>query len=336
MADAKLRIALLGGVPPSLGGGGLEVQVERTARALLRRGHDVFHAGREPRPRLFDVLHVFSSGPDVAFQVSHWRRNTDVPLIYSPVLVIPPGLPELRQRVAHRLRIPEFGPAERRGLLRRAAAVVALTEYEARLVRDFSGAHALPVVVVPNGVDPAPDPAVPVEGLPEVYVALVGTVTARKRQRDVVDALARAGGPAPVVLGGFEGTEEDARAFGRAVARAGGIWLGDLADPGSVRLVIRGAQALVHLSAAEGQSLAVLEAVSEGTPVVASPIPSQRELAVRYPLHVLLADSPDKAVDLLGAMGPRPDDVPRVPTWDDVARELEGVYRRARERAEDA
>ena len=72
-------------------------------------------------------------------------------------------------------------------------------------------------------------------------------------------------------------------AFAAAVDRAGGLWLGELSDQPTVRAVVRAASALVHLSAAEGQSLAVLEALAEGTPVAASPLPANRELERRYP-----------------------------------------------------
>jgi glycosyltransferase involved in cell wall biosynthesis len=96
-------------------------------------------------------------------------------------------------------------------------------------------------------------------------------------------------------------------------------------EESAVRALLRGAGALVHLSSAEGQSLAVLEALAEATPVVASPLPANRELAARHPGWVRLVES---AAGLPGALGPAPaGDPPRIPTWDDVALELEAIYR---------
>ena len=94
-----------------------------------------------------------------------------------------------------------------------------------------------------------------------------------------------------------------------------------------MRALLRGARALVHLSSAEGQSLAVLEALSEGTPVIVSPLPANRELRERYPEHVVLADGPDAVPAALAALGDVERATPDVPTWDDVAAELEAAYR---------
>jgi glycosyltransferase involved in cell wall biosynthesis len=325
VSEPPLRIALLGGVPATLGGGGLELQLRRTWAGLERRGHEVFHVAHELEPRPFDVLHAFSSGPDVHFQLEHWRRNP-APFVVSPVVVVAPGRAQWRQRVGSRLPIPAFGPRMRVEILARADVAVALTEHEAALLRAFAGDRAPRIVVIPNGVDPAP-PAAPPAGLPDGYVALVGTVSARKRQAEAVAALGAAGVP-PVVAGGFEGSDAQRAAFERAVAAAGGRWLGEV-DGATAQAVTRGARALVHLSSAEGQSLSVLEALAAGTPAIVSPLPSNRELAAAHPAHVrLCAEAGDLPAALAGLPAAR-GEAPSLPTWDDVAARLEDVYRAA-------
>lgn len=255
------------------------------------------------------------------FFLEHWRRNL-APLVVSPVIVVAPGRAEQRQRVGSRLPIPAFGPRMRVEILRRADAAVALTAHEAGLVRAFAR-HAAPrTVVIGNGVAPIA-PAV-VADLPDGYVALVGGVSARKRQAATVAALGAAGIPA-VVVGGFEGSAAERASFEGAVQAAGGHWLGEV-DSATVAGVVGGARALVHLSSAEGQSLAILEALGAGTPAIVSPLPSNRELAAAYPRHVVLCADLAGVAAAVGALGGRPGPAP-VPTWDQVAERLETVYR---------
>jgi len=314
---------MLGGVPASLGGGGLEIQIAKTRGALAARGHDVFHVSQHSHARTFDVLHAFSSEPDVWHNLLHWRRNP-APLIVSPVWVMPQGMAEIRQLLASRLPIKATAPRMRIDVLRRAQAVVALTESERRMVTRFAGRLSR-VVVIGNGVDPEPTDVETVCGdLPQDYVALVGTISSRKRQQAAVEAVG-ASGISTVIVGGFEGTATEQARFEDAVSRSGGVWLGEIADPAAVRQVVRRARALVHPSVAEGQSLAILESIAAGTPVVVSPLPSNRELAALYPDYVHFARSLRDVPALLLTLA-KPHRPAPIPTWAEVAERLEVLY----------
>jgi glycosyltransferase involved in cell wall biosynthesis len=320
-----LRVALLGGVPASLGGGGLELQMRRTAAALERRGHDVFHVARSAEARAFDVLHAFGSEPDIWQALQHWRRNP-APLVVSAVVVVAPGREERLLRLAARLPLRSLAQRARAEVVRRADVAIALTEHEGALLEALGARR---VEVLGNGVDPQlageGGPAADLD-VPEPYVLLLGSVSARKRQADTVRALAGAPVTA-VVAGGFDGSAAERAAFESAVAQAGARWLGEV-PPGRVRALLRGARALVHLSAAEGQSLAVLEALAANTPVIATPLPANVELAARHPAHLRLIDGLDElpaaVADLRAVEGP----APQIPSWDDVAGRLEALYRR--------
>jgi glycosyltransferase involved in cell wall biosynthesis len=319
-----VRVAVLGGVPASIGGGGLEVQIRATRAALERLGVEVFHVAEEPGGRPFDVLHAFGAGPDNWHVLGNWTRNRSAPLVLSPVWVVPPGARELRLRAAARVPVPGFLPRMHVEVLRRARALVALTEDERRFLRAVLGRHSPRVDVIGNGVDPLSPADVAGLGLPERYVVLLGAISARKRQAETLEALAGRG-PTPVAIGPIEDPAFNLAAWEETVRRTGAVWLGRVDDPRVVRAVLRGAQALLHLSAAEGQSLAVLEALACGTPVVLSPLASSRELAERYPEHVHLVAGETELLATLATLS-RPADPPAVPTWDEVARALTALY----------
>ena len=325
--DGRLRIALLGGVPAALGGGGLELQIGRTAAALRERGHDVDHVERLDRDASFDVLHAFGSEANVWFAVRHWRRNA-APLVLTPVIVASPGAAERVMLAAAALPGVMTTSRMRRELLRRADAVVCLTEYERRLVRRL-GRREEPVVVVPNGADTvAPDllPPVPGGAPDERFVLMLGAVSPRKRQRELLAALA---GRLPVVVaGGWDGPAAERDAFERELGRCGGVWLGEVSDPAEVQAIQRRALAQVLMSTAEAQSLAVLESLAVGLPVVVSDIPSHRELQALHPGLVHLAETPEAAAEALLALRNRPRPAPApVPSWEEVAARLEPLYR---------
>lgn len=317
-----LRIGFLGGVPPALGGGGLEVQIERTATALSALGHEVVRAERAPRGATWDVLHAFGAEGNVQFFLEHWTRAR-APLVISPVLVTSPGRSELALQAAGRWSVPATHAALRRRTLLRADLLVALTGYERRVLRRLVGRRAR-IEVVPNGAERV-SPASPQLARGD-YALLVGAVSERKRQREAVEALAGSG--PVVVVGGFAGTGAELARWEETVRRTGARWLGRVDDPAEVARLTAGAAALVHLSAAEGQSLAVLDALAHGTPVVVSDIPSHAELAESHPGWVHVVGGPEEVPAVMARLRAAPPPARRaeVPGWDDVAARLVALY----------
>jgi glycosyltransferase involved in cell wall biosynthesis len=317
-----LRIGFLGGIPPAMGGGGLEVQMERTAAALVARGHSVVRVAAAGADATWDVMHAFGAEGDVQHALDHWTRGR-TPLVLSPVIVASPGLDEAAVVIGARVPgIATHAGLRRRALLR-AQALVAITEYERRVIGRLVGGSRR-IEVVANGVERV----APADGDgPSGHVLLLGSISERKRQREVVEALA--GEPGIVIAGAFAGPPEDLPAWKATVAASQAEWLGQVSDPAVVARLERDAAVLVHVSRAEVQSLAVIETLAHGTPVVLSDIPSHRELAARYPAWVRLARELEEVPSRVRELRTRRPDgpPPPVPTWGDVAERLEGIYR---------
>lgn len=320
----SLRVALLGGVPPALGGGGLERQLQMTTEALERRGHSVRHVNELSAGDDFDLLHVFGSGADVWQNIQHWRRHP-APLVVSPVIVCSPGAAERKLRLGAKLGLVPNINSMVRDLVRRADRVLAITEYERRLVEKL-GASSSAVDVIPNGVSPSfRASGSPVADGPP-YVVMLGSINDRKGQVAVLEGLGNRF--KFCVIGGFEGSEAALASWRRTVASSGAEWLDEIHDPARVAGLLENASALVLMSSAEVQSLAVLEALALATPVVASPLPSHQELATRFPGWVSVATNISQAgaaLDRYVAEPPR-GPAPTIPSWDDVAELVESSY----------
>jgi glycosyltransferase involved in cell wall biosynthesis len=316
----KLRIGFLGGVPSALGGGGLELQMERTAAALVDIGHEVVRLEAAPATVRFELVHAFGAEPGTWHALRHWSRNR-TPLVVTPVIVVSPGWEERWLRLSARLPLLTAGRMKR-DVVRLADVAVAGTRYEAGLLEDLAAKR---VEIVGNAADPV-EPATTALDLPAGFALMLGSVSQRKRQLEGLESL---DGRFPLVIaGGVEGSAAERERWEEAVRRSGAVWLGEVRDRALVARLLRDAVALVHLSGAEVQSLAVLEALTIGTPAVLSDIPSHRELWERHPRYVRLVAGPREAADALEELraAPPTGPPPAIPTWADAAGALENVY----------
>lgn len=321
-----LRIGLLGGVPPFLGGGGLERQMRQTAKHLRARGHSVDHVFELEADSKIDLVHMFGNGADNWQLLEHWRRNR-VPLVVSPIVVASPGRAERTLAVGKQLGklIPNVSSMTC-DVLRSADHVIALTGYERDLVRKLVGEK--PTTVIDNGVNHVEPAASSPLASGDPFVLMLGSVSERKGQAQVLEQLE--GQFRFAVVGGFEGDDSERADWESLVARTGVEWTDEIRDPAVVSRIVQDSAALLLFSSAEVQSLAVLEALAHGTPVVASDLPSHKELAERWPGWLApVGNIADAAPALRRAIDSPPQGaLPDVPTWDDVAEQIEGVYTR--------
>lgn len=226
----------------------------------------------------------------------------------------------------HRLRLW----AERRlarASLRRAKAAIAISRsLRAAMLEDVpdTAAHLLPSA---PPVGDTPDRSPPIPRLPSPYVLAVANDYPHKDWDGLARAFAQASDLPPLVLVGRPRASRrrspgGAPAAGRVVAH------GSEADPVRLDALYRNAAAYVAHSHLEAYPLTPLEAISRGVPVVASDIPSHREVAGARAEYY----DPDDPSDLTSALRrtmrrPRPEPANGKRTWSDVAAELAPILR---------
>lgn len=260
------------------------------------------------------------------------------------------------------IRMPEAFPRLQANYLklatrlsaRRAAALVAVSEFTAREVVRLLGVPAERVHVVPNGCDPRCRP-LPTDvvaayrarsGLPERFVLAVGTLQPRKNldmllrayatlRRDW-DAAADGAPPALVVAGGQGWGGLDVEAHAAALGIADDLYLPGFVPEDDLPALYNAALCLAFPSRYEGFGLPAVEAMACGTPVVVSDASSLPEVVGEVGLRV----PPDDVAGWAAALRHLATDEParralaeRVParaatfTWRRAANQTVGVWR---------
>ncbi len=244
-------------------------------------------AGQLRRDRL-DVLHL-----NVAGRSSTWRkialgevaRRADLPYVVHLHDY------DYGADLARRGRL---GRALTRRLFRGAARVLVLGEGQRRLVTEALRVPPRRVEVVPNGV---PDPGAPPSGAGRdgpVRLLFLGHLDDRKGVPELLAALAEPGLRARrwrlVLAGG--GQRSRFAALARGLGLEDRVELTGWLPHERVYALCREADVLVLPSHAEGQAMALLEAMAHGLAVVATPVGAHPE-TVRAGEEALLVPSGD-------------------------------------------
>jgi glycosyltransferase involved in cell wall biosynthesis len=217
-------------------------------------------------------------------------------------------------------------------LLRRAAALIAVSEFEAALWHRVPGLKHVPIEIIPNGaempsLDPMPDPD-------RNLIVSVGRLVQYKGHQRAIAALRELVKVRPqarlriVGSGGYEA------ALRRTARRLGVADLVEIAGiPGRDRVsmarLLARAGVVVLLSEYEAHPVAVMEAASLGRPVIVAETTGLRELIARGLARGVPLDAPPSAIAAALAReldAPRRTPVP-LPRWDDCATSLLERYR---------
>jgi glycosyltransferase involved in cell wall biosynthesis len=302
---------------------------------LVRRFRGVLGGGRYPvapglwrhlrrRARRFDLVHAHGYHSVAALAAAESGH---------PALVFTPHyhgtghsrLASALHVVYRRLGRRVFGAAQ---------AVICVSRAEAELVaRDFPDATSR-VVVVPNGVDAAAlRDAEPYPGEPPTVVC-VGRLEDYKRVDVALAAVARLDSGLALRVVGDGPARPALEAQARRLGMDGRFRLLGAVDDDGLRRWYRTARVAVSLSEQEAFGLTLLEAAAAGTPVVASAIPSHREIAAALGdgavSLVPVGADPATVAQAIEAQAARTVDaapVEALPGWDEVAARTSDVYR---------
>ena len=172
--------------------------------------------------------------------------------------------------------------------LRRAAAVIALSEEQASFLTSQYGVAHGRITVIPNGVNPCfyrPDSCAP-EPIPQaraLRLLFVGRLDVQKNVARLIDAITHVSSRVELVIVGDGELREE---ISGQIDRLGLTDVRLVGAEGGFELVkwYRWADALVLPSDKEGMPLVLLEAMAAGLAVIATDVPGTRDLVDRVGL----------------------------------------------------
>lgn len=292
------------------------------------------------------LLHAHTYGTHQVTVAARYARRTGAPLVvtahFHPIWSIEGGWARRRLRGFYdRLLAP--------GVLAGASRLIVQTREEERLLLEL-GVPLPPREVVPPGYVPLPPPSPDgpsfgrTYGIEGPFLLFVGRLASNKGLLDLVDGfamLARTDPAAQLVLVGEDGGmagRVDARV--RARALTGRVRrVGFVNDERLLASAYREARAFVLPSEYEAFGLVLLEAMTQGTPVIASRVGGIPEFVEDGRTGLLVPpSSPERLAEAVGRLWSDPDlarrlgeaarstVVPRY-TWEAVAARLDRIYR---------
>jgi len=317
--------------PFLLAHGGFQIQIEQTRQALGGLGVQVEWLRWWDDAERGDIIHFFG-------RPTHWyiraAQQKGMKVVFS----------ELLTGLGSRSRLERTGQAAAIRLLRRrslfdrmswdafrfADVAVALTSWEAHLMRTVFGAPAEKVQIIPNGVEAEFFDAPPAVRGP--WLVCTATITERKRVCELCEAAVLAKTPLWIV--GKPYSEGDAyyTRFEQVRRSAPDLirFEGEIADRAALATIYREARGFVLLSTMESLSLSALEAAATECPLLLSDLPWARTTFGPGAAYCPIS-SPHSVAAVLRRFydeAPTRQRPPKPRTWLEIADELRVLYAR--------
>ncbi|HXF09400.1 MAG TPA: glycosyltransferase family 4 protein [Desulfuromonadaceae bacterium] len=329
-----MKVLLDHPLPFSLAHGGVEIQIEQTKAALENAGVEVEYLRWWDVNQRGDIIHfVGRPAPDYIALAQGRGFN-----VVMAELLTATGSRSSRQlafqklfiRLSRKLLPQTFTSRLAWDSYRLADACIALTSWEAQLMRDLFNAPGDRVHVVPNGVEEVflGGP----RGVRGDWLVCTATITERKRVLELAQAAVEAQVPVWIVGRAYSESDPYAKRFFELAKQHPRLirYEGAIADRSKLAAVYREARGFVLLSNMESLSLSALEAAACGCPLLLSDLPWARGTFNGHARYSPIG-TPRETASILkafyheaGQLAPPP----RPASWADVAVHLKTLYQR--------
>ena len=313
--------------------GGMQTQIEQTKGALEKVGVTVEHLRWWDASQTGDILHHFGRIP-----VSHLQlaQNKGLKVILADLLTGQGSRPPWKQHL-HKLAVRTVSKFIPRYIsssfnwesYRLADGCIALTDWEAHLMRQVFGAPREKVFVVPNGVELPFFENHGVERGP--WLVCSATITERKGVLELAQAAVLAQTPLWIIGKPYAETDVYAQRF-ISLARENPQVLkyqGAIHDREALSRIYQEARGFVLLSTMESLSLSALEAAACGCPLLLSDLPWAHSAFGKNVSYCPVIKSSGVTAGFLKTFYdgcPLLSAPPRPKTWIEIGERLKAVY----------
>jgi glycosyltransferase involved in cell wall biosynthesis len=320
--------------PFLLAHGGFQIQIEQTKAALEGIGVAVEFLRWWDAAQQGHLIHFFGRPPADYIRFAHGKGLKVIIAELLTGLGSRSGKARLAQKVTMRaatcLLPRSFTSRLAWESYRLADACVALTEWEARLMREMFDAPGHQVHVIPNGVEEVFLRAPKTQRGP--WMVCTATITERKRVLELAQAAVLAETPLWVLGRPYADDDPYARSFFH-LAKANSRLIryeGAIGDRARLATIYSEARGFVLLSTMETLSLSALEAAACGCPLMLSDLPWARSAFDSDANYCPVTSPPKTAVHLRRFYDAAPQmPSPRKPlSWSTVAKRFKSLYER--------